>query len=203
MVEPTSPRALIAFHAGTALDPLLTKARWRSELLPLQERQEANPSLDVDLFVLLVDTRSGISPAMVELWNLVQERQVPRAMLVQGIATDGADFDDIVLIGNRILEKFATPYLVLHDEKGAPIGLIRLKDEATFDYSNENPILGQADRELRALVHEFRVEYIEEFLSLGEDGFAAGIYPIALPIDGVTSIGLAELNLLLGELATR
>ena len=127
------PRALIAFDQATLPVATLTSAHWQSRLLPLSARSAPLLEVaDLDLFVLLVESSTGISQAMIETWQFVQERQFPRLLLVQGIESSSTDFDDIVLIGNRVLEKFATPYLVLHDESGAPIGLIDVRTTQTL-----------------------------------------------------------------------
>ena len=57
------------------------------------------------LFALLVDANHGISQTMINLWQFFAERQIPRFLLVQSFESSENDFDDIVLIANRVLEK--------------------------------------------------------------------------------------------------
>lgn len=204
-MELSSPRALLAFYTGTRLDPLLERFGNRGEIsvTHFEIGQDSGELTDgeFDVFLMVVDASAGISKSMIEIWNHFLERQVPRMMLVQGLELNGTDFDDIVLIGDRVLEKFATPFLVLHDEDGAPVGLIRLIDETVIDYSKSSPVLSAADGELRELVKDFKTEFDEEFVALGEDAFAAGIFAIALPIDGKCGFGEPELKSFLATLS--
>lgn len=160
-------------------------------------------NFEVDLFALLVDARSGISQQMVEIWQEYAERQFPRLILVQGLEFAENDFDDIVLIGNRILEQFATPFLVLHDDLGQPTGLISLEDNLVHDYSGAEVKRYSADSELVDLIKDFQDEYLQLYSDLGEDGFAQGIFAIAIPIGIHKRFGGIELNSILQALAKR
>lgn len=200
-MDATPLRALIAFDQGTRPLAALQRAQWSPQFLPLS--QESSKPLDegvIDLFVLLVDAKTGISKSMIDTWHHFQDRQAPRLLLVQGLEMSSSDFDDIVLIGNRVLENFATPYLVLHREDGSPIGLINILTSEVFDYSTSEPIATVADDELKSLVKDFQDEYLENFSEIGPEGFSGGIYPIALPITRELGIGIRELNLLLATL---
>lgn len=167
-----------------------------AELLgDLQER--------IDLFSLLVDARSGISKEMITLWSHFQERQFPRVMIVQGIELSESDFDDIVLIGNRVLEQFATPYLVLHDDLGQPTALISLEDNLVHDYSGSKTNRYSADNELIDLISDFQDEYLELHNEMGEAGFAEGIFAIAIPVGSQKPFGIPELNSIIEALAKR
>ncbi len=197
----TQPRALLAFDQSTAALPTLETVAWSATRLPLtKEWVEPVAMTEIDLFALLVDAKTGISKSMISAWHYFQDRQVPRLLLVQGIEFSSTDFDDIVMIGNRVLEKFATPFLVLHHQDGSPIGLIDIVTGHTRDYSGAEIKLGVADIELENLVKDFRDEFLEEFAEIGESGFAAGIYPIAFPITRERKIGILELNDLLATL---
>ncbi|MEY4206414.1 MAG: hypothetical protein RL255_251, partial [Actinomycetota bacterium] len=116
---------LLAHHENTEPVHTLQDLRAVVKKLPISEKLEdlSRQSGETQIFALLVDARSGISKAMISAWQYFQERQFPRVMIVQGIEFSESDFDDIVLIGNRVLEQFATPYLVLHDDLGVPTAL--------------------------------------------------------------------------------
>lgn len=154
----------------------------------------------LDFFALLVDARSGISPQMIEVWQHYQDRQFPRVLLVQGIEFSESDFDDIVLIGNRVLEQFATPYLVLHDEIGEPTGLISLEDNIVHDYSGSTVTNYPAEKELIELIKDFQDEYTQLYKELGTEGFFQGIFAIALPIGSSKRFGTPELNRIIESL---
>jgi len=154
----------------------------------------------LDFFALLVDARSGISPQMIEVWQHYQDRQFPRVLLVQGIEFSESDFDDIVLIGNRVLEQFATPYLVLHDEIGEPTGLISLEDNIVHDYSGSTVTNYPAEKEMIDLIKDFQDEYTQLYKELGTEGFFQGIFAIALPIGSSKRFGTPELNRIIESL---
>ena len=201
-------RILLATDAQTNISPILEPAKGLSaefsELrLKKNETSSNNLNSDFDVFLLLVDARSGISPAMVETWQAYAERQFPRIMIVQGLEFAESDFDDIVLIGNRILEQFATPFLVLHDDLGQPTALISLEDNLVHDYSGAQAKSYSADSELVDIVADFQEEYLQLYSDLGEDGFNQGIFAIALPLGIEKAFGVAELNSILEALAKR
>ncbi|MEY3378769.1 MAG: hypothetical protein RLZZ125_346 [Actinomycetota bacterium] len=197
-------KLLLAHHRDVkpAHTPTALKANVEVIVLPAQ-LSELGSFESVDLFALLVDARSGISKEMIELWHHFQERQFPRAMIVQGIEFSESDFDDIVLIGNRVLEQFATPYLVLHDDLGQPTALISLEDNLVHDYSGAEKNRYSADSELMDLISEFQEEYLQLYKELGEEGFFQGIFAIAIPIGSEKPFGIPELNMVIEALSKR
>jgi hypothetical protein len=199
---------LLAADMQKSISPNLASGKGISaeiNYLTLDKNQTAVDQLrfDVEVFLLLVDARTGISPAMVETWQSYAERQFPRLMLVQGLEFAENDFDDIVLIGNRILEQFATPFLVLHDDLGQPTALISLEDNLVHDYSGSQVKKYSADSELVDIVADFQEEYLQLYSDLGDDGFNQGIFAIALPLGIEKAFGVAELNSILEALAKR
>ncbi len=199
------PRAALALHQSTSPNSRLTSMPWELIYLVLGN-SSVNPSPDfteMDLFVLLVNAQMGISPEMVELWNQVQERQIPRILLVQDLESGDIDFDDISLIAARILEPIATPFLVIHSENGSPIGLISLDNLQLHDYSNGQLSKAEPDQELVTLVRDFRQEYQDEFLTLGDGAFENGLYALAIPISESAGFGFAELTELLLKVPKR
>ncbi|MFM1788960.1 MAG: hypothetical protein RLZZ12_309 [Actinomycetota bacterium] len=182
----------------------LSELRANLQLMPISsDLRDFEYSDKLDFFALLVDARSGISPQMIEIWQHYQERQFPRVLLVQGIEFSESDFDDIVLIGNRVLEQFATPYLVLHDEVGSPTALISLEDNIVHDYSGASVTKYPADSEMIELISEFQDEYTQVYRELGAEGFFQGIFAIALPIGSTKTFGIAELNRIIQSLTKR
>ena len=195
-------RMLIAFHEDTQPQSSLLNCHADIKLFPI-EKSAQRPDKEFDLFALLVDARTGISSEMIELWQHCQERQFPRLMIVQGIEFSESDFDDIVLIGNRVLEQFATPYLVLHDDLGMPTALISLEDNLVHDYSPAAVNRFSANNELIDLISEFQDEYLRLYKELGEEGFFQGIFAIAIPIGSSKPFGINEINSIIDSLARR
>lgn len=196
---------LLAHHENTEPVHSLQDLRAVVKKLPISEKLEdlSRQSGETQIFALLVDARSGISKAMISAWQYFQERQFPRVMIVQGIEFSESDFDDIVLIGNRVLEQFATPYLVLHDDLGVPTALISLEDNLVHDYSGKELNKFSADMDLVDLVSDFQEEYLQIYKEMGDDGFFQGIFAIAIPIGSTKPFGIAELNSIIESLAKR
>ena len=196
---------LLAHHENTEPVHSLQDLRAVVKKLPISEKLEdlSRQSGETQIFTLLVDARSGISKAMISAWQYFQERQFPRVMIVQGIEFSESDFDDIVLIGNRVLEQFATPYLVLHDDLGVPTALISLEDNLVHDYSGKELNKFSADMDLVDLVSDFQDEYLQIYKEMGDDGFFQGIFAIAIPIGSTKPFGIAELNSIIESLAKR
>lgn len=155
-----------------------------------------------DLFVLVISAKTGVSAEMTSTWNIASEKQVPRIVIVNGLEMNDTDFDDIVLIANRVLESAITPYLVLHDEIGEPVGLISLSDNQVRDYSSGVVTIYPADSELQSLVADFKEELEESTIEFDSSAFQAGLIVPALPFVASRNIGVAEFQAYL-ELVTK
>lgn len=155
-----------------------------------------------DLFVLVISAKTGVSAEMTSTWNIASEKQVPRIVIVNGLEMNETDFDDIVLIANRVLESAITPYLVLHDEIGEPVGLISLSDNQVRDYSSGVVTIYPADSELQSLVAEFKEELEESTIEFDSSAFQAGLIVPALPFVASRNIGVDEFQAYL-ELVTK
>ncbi len=196
---------LLAHHANTEPIDSLQELHAAVRKLPISAKLEdlSAYSGQTQIFALLVDARSGISKEMIEVWQYFQERQFPRLLIVQGIEFSESDFDDIVLIGNRVLEQFATPYLVLHDDLGVPTALISLEDNLVHDYSGKELNKFSADIDLVDLIGDFQEEYLQIYKEMGDNGFFQGILAIAIPIGNTKPFGISELNSIIESLAKR
>ena len=157
---------------------------------------------DLDAFALVVNAKTGISSEMIELWSRVAERQVPRIVIVNGLELSEIDFDDIVLIVNRVLENVITPYLVLHDELGEPTGLISLSDSIVHDYSSATYSEYTADEELISLIKEFKEELDSATTEFDDSAYSQGLLVPAIPLIAQKKIGKAEI-IKFAELLTR
>jgi len=141
---------------------------------------EAEPLADCAIFV--VNPASGIDQQTIEIWQSVDEFQTPRILAVTHIENQDADFDDAVMLANRVFDQVTTPYLVLHDDSGIPCALISLATMRIIDYSTNPPTDMACESEHETLVQEFRDEYLEMKASMGEGAFAAGLMFPAIPL---------------------
>ncbi len=156
---------------------------------------------DVALFV--VNPSAGIDQPTVELWKGYDDLLTPRAVLVTVLDGLELDFDDAVLLANRLFDQLVTPFLVLHGESGTPIGTISLTDWKTYDYTTNPPTIGDADQELREMVEEFRQEYLDHIAEMGEGGFASGILFPAIPVNTANGLGVDIATAFINELPGR
>ena len=139
-------------------------------------------SEDCDLALFLINPSLGIGARMIENWEALNESMPPRMVLVTGIESQEADFDDAVLLANRVFDLTVTPFLVLHDDEGLPCALISLSDLKIRDYSTIPPTITESDPEHKTLVSEFQSEYLAALDVMGDDGFAAGMMFPAIPL---------------------
>lgn len=152
----------------------------------------AEPQIDAAIFA--VNPSMGIDQATIDIWSAYDEFQTPRILVVTHLENQEADFDDAVMMANRVFDLMATPYLVLHDEAGMPCALISLETMQILDYSTIPPTQRPCEPEHEILVQEFREEYLELTSSLGEGAFAAGVLFPAIPIWIEKNLGLDIVN---------
>jgi hypothetical protein len=157
-------------------------------------------SADADLAIFAIDPTAGIDQVTIDQWLALDEFQIPRLVVVTGLEKQEADFDDAVMIANRVFDQMITPYLVLHDEAGFPIALISLQDLTIINYSTTPATKTPSEPEHQTLVQEFRDEYIELLQSLGEESFAAGLMFPAIPLWIEKGIGVDVVNGFISEL---
>ena len=169
-----------------------------AELLGGTVSQEADPESDVAIFV--INPAAGIDNSTIEIWRGFDEFQTPRMVLVTVLDGMEMDFDDAVLVANRVFDSLVTPYLVLHGDSGTPIGVISLADMRTTDYSTVPPTADIADQELQEIVRDFRDEYLDQMMEMESGAFAAGILFPAIPINPTNELGLQEVREFLAEL---
>lgn len=137
---------------------------------------------ECDLAIFVINPTSGIDPETFSQWESLNEAMVPRLIAVTGLDNQEADFDDAVLLANRVFDLTVTPYLVLHDDAGVACALISLADLQVLDYSTHPPTISPAEPEHKTLVEEFRSEYMAAIDVMGPDGFAAGLMFPAIPV---------------------
>lgn len=161
------------------------------------------PVSDSDLAIFAINPSAGISQETIALWSELDEFQVPRLVVVNGLDGQEQDFDDAVLIANRVFAELVCPYLVLHSDQGSPVALIRLDDLKIIDYSTNPPSIRESDPEHKELVAEFREEYLHQMEEMEEGAFAAGILFPAIPINLINGIGIDVVEKYIAELPSR
>ena len=147
-----------------------------------------------DLAIFAIDPSAGIDQATIDLWQSLDEYQVPRLVVVTHLEKLEADFDDAVMIATRVFDQMITPYLVVHDDAGMPAALIGLSNLEIIDYSTNPTTIKNSEEEHQTLVQEFRVEYLELLEASGEDAFSAGLLFPAVPLWIERGIGVDIVN---------
>ena len=155
---------------------------------------------DSDLAIFAINPSAGVDQKTIEQWAELDEFQIPRLVVVTNLQLQEADFDDAVMIANRVFSPMATPYLVLHDEAGLPVALISLTDLNIIDYSTHPSTVRMSDPEHQTLVQEFRDEYLELLQASGDQAFAAGLLFPAIPLWIEKGIGVDIVNTYIQEL---
>ena len=148
------------------------------------------PESESDLAIFAINPSAGIDQQAIENWAALDDFQIPRMVVVNGLEGQELDFEDAVMVANRVFDQLVTPYLVLHDDGGEPAALIRLQDLQIIDYSSNPPLVRASDPEHEELVREFREEYFDLTSEMDEGAFAAGILFPAIPINLIKGIGL-------------
>jgi len=143
---------------------------------------------DSDLAIFVINPSAGIDQPTIDLWQSLSDYQLPRLVIVNELDGSDSDFEDAIMLGNRVFDQLATPFLVLHGDKGEPIALINLENLEIRDYTTNPPSVRASDVEHQELVADFRAEYLAEIENAGEGAFAAGLLFPAIPI--VISNGL-------------
>jgi hypothetical protein len=149
-----------------------------------------SPKGESDLAIFAINPSAGIDQQAIDNWAALDDFQIPRMVVVNGLEGQELDFEDAVMVANRVFDQLVTPYLVLHDDNGEAAALIRLQDLQIIDYTKNPPQLRASDPEHEELVREFREEYFDLTSEMDEGAFAAGILFPAIPINLIKGIGV-------------
>jgi hypothetical protein len=141
---------------------------------------QSEGSEDVAIFV--INPNAGIDEQTITNWSALDDFQTPRVVVVTELEAGEGDFDDAVLLANRLFDQVVTPFLVLHDDLGAPCALISLETQEIIDYSEIPERTIPSDPEHRTLVSEFVEEYASHLAIMGDGAFAAGLLFPAIPL---------------------
>ena len=153
-----------------------------------------------DVAIFVINPNSGVDEKTISNWSALDDFQTPRIIVVTDLETGEADFDDAVLLANRLFDQVVTPYLVLHDDLGAPCALISLETQEIIDYSVIPEKIIQSDPEHKTLVSEFVEEYNSHLAIMGDNAFAAGLLFPAIPLIIEKHIGVNIVKQYLSEI---
>ena len=152
------------------------------------------PIAESELAIFAVNPSAGIDQETIDLWSALTDFQLPRLVVVNELEGSDSDFDDAVLLANRVFDPLVTPYLVLHDDAGNPSALIDLETLEIIDYSQSPTSRRDSDVEHKELVADFRSEYLEAVEDAGESAFEAGLLFPAIPVVISKGIGVDIVN---------
>jgi hypothetical protein len=160
----------------------------------------ADDPAQIDCAIFAINPSAGIDPETIALWESFNDYLTPRIMVALALPGADLDFDDAVLLANRVFDQMVTPYLVLHGDDGTPAALISLDDLSVRNYIQGIAVISESDPEHRELVADFQSEYHEIVEASGEDAFAAGLLFPAIPVNIDNGIGLDVLKDYLDQL---
>jgi hypothetical protein len=160
----------------------------------------ADDPAQIDCAIFAINPSAGIDPETIALWESFNDYLTPRIMVALALPGADLDFDDAVLLANRVFDQMVTPYLVLHGDDGTPAALISLNDLSVRNYIQGIAVISESDPEHRELVADFQSEYREIVEASGEDAFAAGLLFPAIPVNIDNGIGLDVLKDYLDQL---
>ena len=188
-----SPRIHIYGHVSAQPKAL-------AEIFGAEHATDAEPESDLAIFA--VNPAAGIDQATIDLWNSLSDFQLPRLVVVNELEGSDSDFDDAVLLANRVFDQLVTPFLVLHSDAGEPSALIDLQTLEIIDYSTSPQSRRDSEHEHKELVADFRDEYLEALDDAGEDAFEAGLLFPAVPVVISRGIGIDIVNSFIARAAT-
>ena len=188
-----SPDLTISVYGHPSANPESVASLFGGKLVELSEGSE-----DVAIFV--INPNTGVDEQTVSNWSALDDYQTPRIVVVTHLESGEADFDDAVLLANRLFDQVVTPYLVLHDDLGAPCALISLETQEIIDYSVVPEKIVPSDPEHKTLVSEFVEEYASHLAIMGDGAFAAGLLFPAIPLVIEKNIGVNVVKQYLSEI---
>jgi len=158
------------------------------------------PESESDLAIFAINPSAGIDQPTIDNWSALDDFQIPRIVVVNGLEGQEQDFEDAVMIANRVFDQLITPHLVLHDDAGQPAALISLDDLQISDYSTTPMSTRPCEPEHEELVKDFRDEYLEQMTEMQDGAFAAGILFPAIPLNLATGLGLDKVKKYIDQL---
>ena len=199
MTTSTSKAVRIALHCHISATPAALRRELEARGVAVSENY-GDPA-DVDCAIFAVNPSSGIDSETIANWEKFNDYLTPRIFVALALPGTELDFDDAVLLGNRVLNQLVTPFLVLHADDGSPAALISLVDLTIRNYVDGVAVISESESEHRELVADFQREYNEVLSQVGDGAFSAGLLFPAIPINLDNGIGLDVLISYLDQLA--
>ena len=178
----------IALFGHVSATPAALRGELESRGLTVAENE--GDLADIDCAIFAVNPAAGIDEQTIEKWEEFNEYLTPRIMVALALPGAELDFDDAVLLANRVFDQMVTPFLVLHGDDGAPAALISLEDLTVRSYLHGLAVLSESEPYHRELVADFQQEYKDAIENAGEDAFQAGLLFPAIPINIENKIGI-------------
>jgi hypothetical protein len=198
MTTSTSGPVRIALFGHVSATPATLRLELESRGLVVASNE--GDLADIDCAIFAVNPSAGIDEPTIKKWEEFNEYLTPRIMVALALPGAELDFDDAVLLANRVFDQMVTPFLVLHGDDGAPAALISLEDLSVRNYLHGIAVLSESEPEHRELVADFQQEYKETIEDAGEDAFQAGLLFPAIPINIENQIGIDVLITYLDQL---
>lgn len=188
MTTSTSAPVRIALYGHVSATPAALAKALADRGIEVAAQTEDRASTDCAIFA--INPSAGIDPETIALWESFNDYLTPRVMVALALPGADLDFDDAVLLANRVFDQMVTPYLVLHGDDGTPAALISLDDLSVRNYIQGIAVISESDPEHRELVADFQSEYREIVEASGDGAFAAGLLFPAIPVNIDNGIGL-------------
>ena len=123
---------------------------------------------DAALFV--VSAVGGVDALTVELWRECEAVGLPRAVVVTQLDRPRADFDESVVLCQRLLGEGVHPlYLPLHGEADEVAGLMSLISQRVHDWSSGERVERDPDPQHLPLIENARSDLVEAVIADSED----------------------------------
>ncbi len=193
----SAPVRIALFGHVSATPAALTKALGDQGISIVTDTEDI---AQVDCAIFAINPSAGIDPETITAWESFNDYLTPRIMVALALPGADLDFDDAVLLANRVFDQMATPYLVLHSDDGTPAALISLEDLTIRNYLHGVAVVSESEPEHKELVSEFAQEYRDLVESSGENAFAAGLFFPAIPVNLENGIGIDVLVSYLNQL---
>jgi hypothetical protein len=199
MTTSTSKAVRIALYGHVSATPAALRRELEAQGVDVQEN--GGDPADIDCAIFAVNPSAGIDAETISNWESLNDYLTPRIFVALALPGADLDFDDAVLLGNRVLDQLVTPFLVLHADDGSPAALISLDDLTLRNYVQGIAVLSESESEHRELVADFQKEYKEVLAQVGEGAFSAGLLFPAIPINLDSGIGIDVLFSYLDQLS--
>jgi len=193
----SAPVRIALFGHVSATPAALTKALGDQGISIVTDTEDI---AQVDCAIFAINPSAGIDAETITAWESFNDYLTPRIMVALALPGADLDFDDAVLLANRVFDQMATPYLVLHSDDGTPAALISLEDLTIRNYLHGVAVVSESEPEHKELVSEFAQEYRDLVESSGENAFAAGLFFPAIPVNLENGIGIDVLVSYLNQL---